>query len=421
MRRHIAIILSMMIMLSIIPTMIYAQLPESKQATLIEAVSSSEVLVEATGIYTHKKKGEVEKFGVTRATDDAKKAAVYFVLYGGTDPLLKNQPELDRMQANISFFFNMDNVNRYISYEDTQLKSKVMMDKGLGVKITKRFKVNKEVIRRDLENFKIVDSRQEVAEALGKPQLMVIPEVAKGKNPVDELRNNPVLKHAASVVESHLTAKQYEVLVPQQMESINSLNEAQQMLGDRQDDVAYKLALSIGSDVYVTYSGAYEDAGYGTKKFSMNVRAYETTTGRLLGTETGYSQARQGESLLSIEEAMNGAIDAVLSRIDTYWREDLKNGVQYKLVISINPSFSEDDVLDIQDLFMDTAKKVSKRSKENIATKQTMDYLIWCDPAKYDSSRRLFRDIRKEFDASSYGSKIKPININRKLILLKID
>jgi hypothetical protein len=139
----------------------------------------------------------------------------------------------------------------------------------------------------------------------------------------------------------------------------------------------------------------------------MNVRAYETTTGRLLGTETGYSQARQGESLLSIEEAMNGAIDAVLSRIDTYWREDLKNGVQYKLVISINPSFSEDDVLDIQDLFMDTAKKVSKRSKENIATKQTMDYLIWCDPAKYDSSRRLFRDIRKEFDASSYGSKIK--------------
>lgn len=421
MSRHIALILSVLFILSFFPAISYAQLPESKQASLVEAVSSAEVLVEATGIYTHKKKGEVEKFGVTRAIDDAKKAAVYFVLYGGTDPLLKNQPELDRMQAQITYFFNIENVNRYISYEDPQVIKKVMMDKGLGVKVTKRFKVNKEIIRRELENFKIVESRQEVADVLGKPQLMVIPEVAKGKNPVDELRDNPMLKHAASVVESHLTAKQYEVLVPQQMESINSLNEAQQMLGDRQDDVAYKLALSIGSDVYVTYSGAYEDGGYNTKKFAMNVRAFETTTGRLLGTETGYSQARQGESLLSIEEAMNGAIDAVLSRIDTYWREDMRNGIQYKLVISLNPSFSEDDVLDIQDLFMDTTKKIAKRSKENIATKQTMDYLIWCDPLKYDSSRKVFRDLRKEFEGSAYGSKIRPININRKLILLKID
>ncbi|HOD53234.1 MAG TPA: DUF6175 family protein [Candidatus Cloacimonadota bacterium] len=421
MRFSIAILITLLSILVLIPSQVNAQLPESKQASLVEAVSSAEVLVEATGIYTHKKKKEVEKFGVTRAIDDAKKAAVYFVLYGGTDPLLKNSPEITRMEAHVSYFFDMANVNRYISYEDPQLKSKVMIDKGLGVKITKRFKVNKEILRRDLENFKVLDSRQEVADALGRPQLMVIPEVAKGKNPVDELRNNPVLKHAASVVESHLTAKQYEVIVPQQIESINSLNEAQMMLGDRQEDMAYKLALSIGSDVYVTYSGAYEDAGYNTKKFAMNVRAFETTTGRLLGTETGYSNARQGESLLSIEEAMNTAVDNVLNRVDTYWREDLRNGVQYKFVISINPSLSEDEVLDIQDLFMDVVKKFSKRSKENIATKQTMDYIIWCDPAKYESSRRLLRDIRKEFDSSAFGSKIRPVTTNRKLILLKID
>ncbi len=415
------LLLTILTLLIVFPSNGYAQLPNSKQAIFVESVSSAEVLVEATGIYTHKKKGEVEKFGVTRATEDAKKAAVYFVLYGGTDPMLKNQPEINRMESNLTFFFDINNVNRYISYEDPQLKSKVTMDKGLGVKVTKRFRVNKETIRRDLENFKIIETRSEVAEVLGRPQLMVIPEVAKGKSPVDELRNNAMLKHAASVVESHLTAKQYEVLVPQQMESINSLNEAQMMLGDRQEDMAYKLALSIGSDVYITYSGAYEDAGYNTRKFAMNVRAYETTTGRLLGTETGYSTARQGESLLSVEEAMNGAVDNVLSRIETYWREDMKNGIQYKLVISINSSYSEDEVLDIQDIFMDTMDKVSKKSKENIATKQTIDYLIWCDPQRYDNTRKLLRDIRKEFDSSAFGSKIKPITTNRKLILLKID
>ena len=70
---------------------------------------------------------------------------------------------------------------------------------------------------------------------------------------------------------------------------------------------------------------------------------------------------------------------------------------------------------------MDIVKKYSKRSKENIATKQTLDYIIWCDPVKYDSSRRLLRDIRKEFDGSAFGSKLRPVTTNRKLILLKID
>ncbi|HPK40281.1 MAG TPA: DUF6175 family protein [Candidatus Cloacimonadota bacterium] len=418
--RNLCVIMSLIVLfICVVP--LSAQLPESKQATVIESVSSSEVLIEATGIYKNKKKSEVEKIGVARASDDAKKAAVYQILYGGTDPMLKNTVEINNMEPHISFFFNMANINRYVSYEDTQLKSKVITNKGTEIKIVKRFKVNKEIIRRDLENFKIIEDRQELAKAIGMPQLMVIPEVPKGKSPVDGLRNNPILKHAASVVESHLTAKNYEVLVPQQMESINTLADAQQMLGDRNEDLAYKLALSIGSDVYITYSGAYEKGSYNTTKYAMNVRAYETTTGRLLGTETGYSQGRQGESMASVEEAMNTAIDNVLSRIESYWREDMKNGIQYKLVISINPSLSEDEVLDIQDLFEDVVKKFSKRSKENIATKQTLDYSIWCDPAKYDSSRRLLRDIRQEFDNSAFGAKIKPINTNRKLILLKID
>ena len=62
-----------------------AQLPVSKQATLIESVSSSEVMIEATGIYNGKGKRDKHKIkdvtqnGVKKATLDAKKAAVYFV------------------------------------------------------------------------------------------------------------------------------------------------------------------------------------------------------------------------------------------------------------------------------------------------------------------------------------------------------
>ena len=135
---------------------------------------------------------------------------------------------------------------------------------------------------------------------------MVIPAVPKGGNPVELLQTNPKIRHAASVVESFLTARQYDVVVPEAQENLENLNSAQMSLGDREEDFGYQLALSIGSDIYITYSGGVESAGYGTEKYSMNVRAYETTTARLLGTETGYSQARKGEVMVSIEEAMNG-------------------------------------------------------------------------------------------------------------------
>jgi len=416
-----------MIMALSLPCLLSAQHPVAKQATLIETISSAEVLIEATGIYhsqekkTKDKHKDVEKNGVARALEDAKRTAIYFVLYGGTDPLMRSQADKDKLEPRVSYFYDLANVSRYITYEDTKFIQRLILDGGSGIKVVKRFRINTEFILRDLESLNIIAKKEDIAEALGRPQLMVIPEVQKGQSPVDVLRSDVIAKHAATVVESHLTAKQYEVLVPQQMEQLNTLNEMQMMLGDRQEDVAYKLALSIGSDVYITYSGAYENSSYNTRRFGMTVRAFETTTGRLLGAETGYSQGRQGESLISIEEAMNGAIDAVLSRIESYWREDMRRGVQYKIMISINPTYSEDEAYEIQDVFMDAAKAISKTSKENIATKQTIDYQIWVDPARYSSSRALFRDLKKNFDSSAYGAKLKTVNINRKMILLKVD
>jgi len=192
-------------------------------------------------------------------------------------------------------------------------------------------------------------------------------------------------------------------------------------LGDRDEDIAYTMALSIGSDVYITFGGLFEDAGFNTQRYAMTVRAYETTTARLLGSETGYSQGRQGEASLSIEEAMNAAITNVLSRIMSYWQDDALNGIQYKLVVSINSSFSNRDVDDIHDAFMDAVASISKRYRENVATRQTLDYLVWADAESYPNTRALFRDIRDRFDRTAFGAGLTTVNINRKMILLSID
>jgi len=405
----------------------FAQIPLSKQATLIESVSSSEVMIEATGIYNgvgrkdkHKKK-DVEKNGMARATLDAKKSAVYFVLFGSTDPLLSSTQEQQIFGSHEAFFFNNDNVSNYITYEDVQVIKKVKIDGGKGLKLVKRFKVNKELLTKDLEARNIIAARADLAETIGNPFIMVLPAVEKGQSPIDLLRTNPEVKHAAAVIESYLTARQYDVIVPEQQQSMEALNEAQMDLGDREEDYAYQLALSIGSDIYINYSGAIEDAGYGTKKYAVSARAYETTTSRLLGTETGYSQGRKGEIMVSIEEAMNDAIDKVLSRITNYWKKDVEKGIQYKLVFNLSTDFDEDQIEEIQFALMDAIEEMSKQSKENIVTDQTVDYLIWCDPEKYDKSSKVYRYVKKYFKKEETEGTLRKVNVNRKMILLKVD
>ena len=405
----------------------FAQMPVSKQATLVESVSSAEVLVEATGIYKgigkkdkHKKK-DVEKNGMAGATMDAKKSAVFFVLFGGTDPLLSSVNEQQKFGAHEGFFFNNDNVSNYVTYEDVQVIKKLKIDGGKGLKLVKRFKVNKELLTKDMEARNIIAARADLAETIGNPFIMVIPSVNKGESPIEALRTNPTYKHAAAVVESYLTARQYDVIVPEQQESMESLNAAQMDLGDREEDYAYQLALSVGSDVYIEFSGAEEDAGYGTKKYALTVRAYETTTARLLGTETGYSQGRQGELMVSVEEAMNDAIDNVLNRITNYWKKDVDRGIQYKLIFNLSTDFDEDQIEEIQFALMDAIEEMSKSSKENIVTNQTVDYLIWCDPAKYDKSSKVYRYVKKYFKDEETEGTLRRINVNRKMILLKVD
>jgi len=408
-------------------SLINAQLPVSKQATLVETVSSSEVMIEATGIYKGKGKKKKHKIkdvkskGVSMATLDAKKSAVWHVLFGGTDPLLKSSQEQQIFGQHEGFFFNNDNISNYITYEDALLIKKLKIDGGQGIKIVKRFKVNKELLTKDLEARNVIAAREDLAETIGNPFIMVLPAVNKGQSPIDALRTNPAYKHAASVVESYLTARQYDVIVPQQQESLESLNAAQMDLGDREEDYSYQLALSIGSDVYIEFSGIQEDAGYGTKKYALTVKAFETTTARLLGTETGYSQGRKGELMVSVEEAMNDAIDKVLARVTEYWKKDVKKGIQYKLIINLSTDFDEDEVEEIQFALMDAIEEMSKASKENIVTNQTVDYLLWCDPGKYDKSSKVYRYVKKYFKQEDTSGTLRKVNVNRKMILLKVD
>jgi hypothetical protein len=181
-----------------------------------------------------------------------------------------------------------------------------------------------------------------------------------------------------------------------------------------EQDISYQLSLALGADVYITFSGSVQGG-----KATVVVKAYETTTARLLGTETGYSATRPNvaqEAL--VEEAINGAIQNVLTRITAYWQEDVKRGVQYRLIFNVVGSFSPKQIESLQFDVSDAIQEMFSTSKENIITDKTMDYIVWAKNSEYSKSMNIFRDIKSKL---ANKADVTRININRKLIILGID
>jgi hypothetical protein len=386
-------------------------LPISREATFLESYSPTEVTIRASGIGKNNAQAEL----------DGRRSAVYFVLIGSTDPILQTNEERKAFEKIQDEIFDENNIKRYISFETTEYEQRVKLSDG-RVKITKVYRVNKKLLTDDLIARNVIKPKEEITEAIGLPFIMVVPEAPKGVSPVDLLRSDRLLKKGAEVIESYLTARKYDVQVPEQMETLSELAQAQAGLKGVEEDYAYQLALAIGSDVYITYNVKVEKRYVGSTEYRKAVvaaRAYETTTARLLGTETGYSGEYAVPEEAVVEEAMNDAIDKVLSRIMAYWKEDLTRGLQFKLIFRITGNFDEETHDEILLATEQVLKKVCNRTKQNVVTDQTLDYIVWVNPQKYNSPLALFRDIRSGIE-SQVPVKVRRISANRKMLILEI-
>ncbi len=105
-----------------------SNLPRSKEATLIESTSPTEVMVRAKGIGCWEKgmskKKDRENFLLNSAENDARKAAVYFIIYGGSDPLLTSDSEKSALAKIEEDFFRLDKIRNFIFLEGQELPSR---------------------------------------------------------------------------------------------------------------------------------------------------------------------------------------------------------------------------------------------------------------------------------------------------------
>jgi hypothetical protein len=402
-------------------------LPTSREATFIEANGSAEVLVRAKGIGGVKGFwGFNEEQSLKKAEMDARKAAVYFVLYGGAglDGLLRSDDDKRKFSTIENDFFDATNIQKFISWEASTFDSRVKMAGGEKLKIEKQMRVNRKAISDQLVARHIIASLEDLSQEVGLPTLMALPEVKPGQNPLDRLKSDSLLQQGASVIESYLTAKKYNVVAPDQAEQIFQQQKAQLAIKGTDEDLSYAIALSVGSDIYVTYSITINSRMVGTtqvQKASVSVRAFETTTARLLGTETGYSDESAAPATALIEAAMTNALDNVTSRINSYWQDDMKNGQQYKVIITITGKFDEDTRYDLEDAVQKTLTKLCNKTKQNVSTDQTLDYIVWVTNPEMQNPTGFFREMRKEFNADFSAGKLRQVSLNRKLMMVAVE
>ncbi len=402
-------------------------LPDSRQATFIEAVTADEVLIKAKGIGGKSGMfGFKEEESVKLAEIDARKSAVYLVVYGGAglDGLVRSDEEKRKFLPVEQELFATDQVQKFIAWEANSFESRVKLVGGEKIRVEKQFRINRAAIMSFLIDRRVIAKLEDVTEEIGLPTLMALPEVRSGGNPLEELRSNSILKQGASVIESYLTQKKYNVVAPEQAQQLYEQQKSQLNLKGHEEDLSYMIALSVGSDIYVSYTITIDTRKVGSsdvRKASVSIRAFETTTARLLGVETGYSEESAAPSSALVEAAMTNALNNVISRINAYWQDDLKNGVQYKIIFTIVGQFDQDTKYDIADAARKTLKKIAGRVKENVVADNTIDYLAWIQDKDMQSPSALFRELRREFNANFSQGKLKQITLNRKLIVVGVE
>lgn len=329
--------------------------PKSHQATLIESQSSAEVLVRATGIGAD----------VNAAMNDSKMAALWFVLYGGNNPMLQTMKEKEIFTLYNDETFK--NIDKYIAYESAP-KSKKRI--GGALYIDRIFRINTQMLRADLISKNIIQSAQTLSDDLGSVTIAVLP---KEKS----LWSDTQYQAAVDVVSEYLQDRNFEVIVVKASQKSKKIIQKAAALSGVVDPM-YALAMQTGADIYISINldkSSRVVAGQEVKKASVTMSAYYTATAKQVGASTGYSPERLVSSYTSItQEATNDAAEKVLSQIVKSWKQEQKRGKYYKVVVTTTDALGAS----VDRPIYKALKSSCTRVKRNGASATMFDYTLQC-------------------------------------------
>ena len=240
-----------------------------------------------------------------------------------------------------------------------------------------------------------------------RPVLMVLPAKNASEN---------FAKAAMEGINEYLTEKGYEVRSLEGSEDLSNLIQMQGDISGNGDDLSYVAGLALGADIYIKFSGAIKNG-----MITSEISAYETSTARLLGTKTSsvqdHGSAKENQRYL-IHSAAQKAMPALERTIHSYWSDDLKKGVQYKVVMRIGDRFNGTALEDLQDQGISALRNHFKSVKVNAMTEKTIDLVVYANPEEYPDAFAVYSAIRQSLASLAQAKKN---NIVNKLIILELN
>ncbi len=266
---------------------------------------------------------EYTRYKVTEAEgktqDAAKKVAVAKAIVFAALTLTGSDEEKNRLEAMKDSYVNGDGLGR------TGRVLKTMFFDG-GIRIDVIVDVNVKELRRKLETAHLITKATDMAEELGNPTILIAPEGTDGK------KLTPQEKFIVDRIASFFTSKKFDIVDQEAMKNLGEMTNAVHAMEGVIDDPIAQVAALVGADIYVTFT-----AGKTAEvKASAGVKAFETTTAKLLASATGESrQYPAGTAFMdALREAVSDTVPKTFEDISGYWHEDMEKGKKYMFTIA---------------------------------------------------------------------------------------
>jgi len=194
--------------------------------------------------------------------------------------------------------------------------------------------VNVKELRRKLEQDGTIKKQADLAESVGAPQILVVPE---GYDP--SKRIDPAKQFLTDRIASFLTQRKFDMVDANALKNVNDITSAVHAIDGVVSDPIAEVATVVGADIYITYTAGIT----ANVQASASVKAYEATTGRLLASATGQSRQYPAGTaeMNALTEAISDSMPKVFEDVSGYWHEDVAKGRKY--MFSITGDFSQRD------------------------------------------------------------------------------
>ncbi|PWJ33569.1 hypothetical protein [Fibrobacter succinogenes] len=249
------------------------------------------------------------------------------------------------------------------------------------------------------------------------PIIMVSPNLTLKDGVPDLSSESPYSRTTAEAINGYLTKKNYEVKSVDGQAELSSILQMQSDIANTEDDLSYLASVALDADIYIKYTPEVTN-----DEVSVEVSAYETSTARLLGSQSAVVRNNGHTSKININSNIGAAVRKAMPGLEQkilgYWKMDLAKGTQYKVVVNIKGEYSDSQTEDLHDAIMKGLKSNFSSVKVNVMTAKTLDFVIYANPLQYKDSQEVYSKIRQVFKPIA---ETKKNNITRKLILMELN